>query len=61
MTNKKTSPSKTFAYVRVSTTEQNTDRQLDALRQYVSNERDIFIDINLSGILSGTGPQFAHL
>lgn len=44
MTNKKTSPSKTFAYVRVSTTEQNTDRQLDTLRQYVSDDRDIFTD-----------------
>ena len=39
-----TTPSKTFAYIRVSTTEQNTDRQLDALKQYVSNDRDIFID-----------------
>lgn len=44
MTNKKTSPAKTFAYVRVSTTEQNTGRQLDALKKYVANDRDIFVD-----------------
>ena len=42
MTN--TTPSKIFAYIRVSTTEQNTDRQLDTLKQYVSNERYIFIN-----------------
>lgn len=35
---------KTFAYVRVSTKEQNTDRQLDTLKQYVTSDRDIFID-----------------
>lgn len=35
---------KTFAYIRVSTQEQNTDRQFDTLQQYVSDTRDIFID-----------------
>lgn len=38
------SNTKTFAYIRVSTAEQNTDRQLDALKKYVTNDRDIFID-----------------
>lgn len=36
---------KTFAYIRVSTKEQNTDRQYDSLKDYVSDtQRDIFID-----------------
>lgn len=41
---------KVFAYIRVSTQEQNTDRQLSAIRNYCKdndielNERDIFID-----------------
>ena len=33
-----------FAYVRVSTREQNTDRQTAELRQYVDNEQCIIID-----------------
>ena len=36
---------KTFAYIRVSTKEQNTDRQYDSLKDYVADtQRDIFID-----------------
>ncbi len=35
---------KTFAYIRVSTKEQNIERQLEALKPYVKKERDIFID-----------------
>lgn len=35
---------KVFAYIRVSTTEQNTDRQIDCLRKYISSDRDMFID-----------------
>jgi DNA invertase Pin-like site-specific DNA recombinase len=35
---------KTFAYIRVSTKEQNTDRQLDELKKYVKSDRDMFID-----------------
>jgi DNA invertase Pin-like site-specific DNA recombinase len=35
---------KTFGYIRVSSREQNIDRQLETIRRYVSNERDIFID-----------------
>lgn len=41
---------KTFAYIRVSTLEQNTDRQVQALNEYckenniVINERDIYTD-----------------
>ncbi len=35
---------KTFAYVRVSTKEQNIDRQIQALKQYVKSDRDVFID-----------------
>jgi DNA invertase Pin-like site-specific DNA recombinase len=35
---------KTFAYVRVSSRDQHTDRQIDAVRQYIADERDAFID-----------------
>ena len=35
---------KKFAYIRVSTAEQNESRQLETLRKYVENDRDIFID-----------------
>lgn len=35
---------KIFGYVRVSTKEQNTDRQVIELSKYVKNERDIIID-----------------
>jgi DNA invertase Pin-like site-specific DNA recombinase len=36
--------SKTFAYARVSTPDQNTARQLDALDEHTQDERDLFID-----------------
>ena len=39
---------KIFGYIRVSSKEQNLDRQIDSLKQYVPNERDIFAD-KLSG------------
>lgn len=35
---------KIFGYVRVSTKEQNTDRQIAAMQELGINERDIFID-----------------
>ena len=33
-----------FGYARVSSKEQNLDRQIDCLKEYVPNERDIIID-----------------
>ena len=41
---------KIFGYVRVSSKEQNLARQIDSLKQYVPDERDIYAD-KLSGIL----------
>lgn len=35
---------KEFGYTRVSTTHQNTDRQIEALKEYGIDERDIIID-----------------
>lgn len=35
---------KTFAYIRVSTKDQNPDRQYNELKHLGVNERDIFID-----------------
>lgn len=35
---------KTHGYVRVSTAEQNEARQLESLRKYISDERDLYID-----------------
>ena len=35
---------KSFAYARVSSRDQNLARQLESLKQYVTDERDIFID-----------------
>lgn len=35
---------KSFAYARVSSKDQNLNRQLDSLRQYVTDDRDIFTD-----------------
>lgn len=39
---------KIFGYVRVSSKEQNLARQIDSLKQYVPDERDIYAD-KLSG------------
>ena len=36
--------SKEFGYARVSATHQNTDRQIDALKEYGISERDIIVD-----------------
>lgn len=38
------SESKVFGYVRVSSKDQNIDRQTDEIKRYVTNERDIFVD-----------------
>ena len=35
---------KIYGYARVSTREQNLDRQIAALRQYIADERDIITD-----------------
>lgn len=35
---------KNFAYIRISSKDQNLDRQIDALKKYVEDDRDIFID-----------------
>ena len=35
---------KVYGYARVSTREQNLDRQIAALRQYIADERDIITD-----------------
>lgn len=35
---------KSFAYARVSSRDQNIDRQMENLKQYVPDERDIFVD-----------------
>ena len=39
-----TANAKIFGYVRVSTKEQNLARQIDSLKKYVPDERDIFAD-----------------
>ncbi|MCI1822459.1 MAG: recombinase family protein, partial [Megasphaera sp.] len=39
-----TSIGRIFAYVRVSTKEQHTDRQIAELKKYVDNENNIIID-----------------
>ncbi|MFB5839191.1 recombinase family protein [Clostridioides difficile] len=36
--------SKTYGYVRVSTKEQNTDRQIEVLKRYGIKDRDILVD-----------------
>ena len=37
---------KKYGYARVSTREQNLDRQIAALREYIPDERDIITEIN---------------
>lgn len=39
-----TTNTKNFAYIRVSSKDQNLARQIDSLRPYVADERDIFAD-----------------
>ena len=39
---------KTFAYIRVSSKDQNLDRQIDSMKKYVQDNRDIYYD-KLSG------------
>lgn len=53
MTNSNT---KTFGYCRVSTTDQNEDRQVEAMLDMGINERDIFIDK-----CSGKNPAFTSI
>ncbi|KFN04670.1 hypothetical protein DJ93_5949 [Bacillus clarus] len=33
-----------FGYISVSSKDQNEDRQLEAMKQFITDERDIFID-----------------
>ena len=42
------STAKTFGYIRVSSKDQNLERQIDSLKEYVPDERDIY-SVNLSG------------
>lgn len=37
-------PTKEFGYIRISTKDQNLDRQLDEMKKYIKEDRDIFID-----------------
>lgn len=36
--------SKSFGYARVSSKDQNVDRQIESLSKYIADERDIFVD-----------------
>ena len=49
---------KVYGYARVSTREQNLDRQIAALRQYVSDERDIITDKESGKDFDRTGYQY---
>jgi DNA invertase Pin-like site-specific DNA recombinase len=49
---------KVYGYARVSTREQNLDRQIAALRQYVTDERDIITDKESGKDFDRTGYQY---
>ena len=49
---------KVYGYARVSTREQNLDRQIAALRQYVTDERDIITDKESGKDFHRTGYQY---
>lgn len=49
---------KVYGYARVSTREQNLDRQIAALRQYVTDERDIITDKESGKDFVRTGYQY---
>lgn len=49
---------KVYGYARVSTREQNLDRQIAALRQYVTDERDIITDRESGKDFDRTGYQY---
>lgn len=49
---------KKYGYARVSTREQNLDRQLDALREYIEDERDIITDKESGKDFDRTGYQY---
>ena len=49
---------KVYGYARVSTREQNLDRQIAALRQYVTDERDIITDKESDKDFDRTGYQY---
>lgn len=48
---------KTFAYIRVSSSDQNFQRQFDSLLKYVADERDIFLDKQSGKDLNRPGYQ----
>lgn len=49
---------KVYGYARVSTREQNLDRQIAALRQYIADERDIITDKESGKDFDRTGYQY---
>lgn len=49
---------KKYGYARVSTREQNLDRQLAALREYIEDERDIITDKESGKDFDRTGYQY---
>lgn len=49
---------KVYGYARVSTREQNLDRQIAVLRQYVTDERDIITDKESGKDFDRTGYQY---
>lgn len=49
---------KVYGYARVSTREQNLDRQIAALREYIADERDIITDKESGKDFDRTGYQY---
>lgn len=49
---------KKYGYARVSTREQNLDRQIAALREYIPDERDIITDKESGKSMDRTGYQY---